>query len=138
MVTPDLLLSYWVLSWFLLYYIGWIRHSPKLIMSIELIYNILQILQFIMKGLKWKYITLFAIVILFMKIIPLWIVRKDRITSKDITFSAFFLFVYLCYISLVRNKNLFEVYCQVNHSILDEQSETPFFYIVNKFERYMK
>jgi len=83
--------SYWSFVWFILFILKIIPYSPKLIFIIEII--IISLMFFIPMN-AYKMIKFFTINV-FIKGIPLWIIRKTKITKKDVLFS---ILVFICYL----------------------------------------
>ena len=75
----DLIFSYWIFVWYLLYEFKIINNSPKLALIIGLITNTILLLLMIYYVNNIYNILLFCIVQLFIKIIPLWRLRNNNI-----------------------------------------------------------
>jgi hypothetical protein len=98
----HLLLSYWILFWYLLYITGVISSSPKLIIILELI--LLPILYCInlstQKSINKNLVIIFIIQI-FIKIIPLYTLRDEEIDySNDIPNIIVVILLYLIWLHL--------------------------------------
>jgi hypothetical protein len=107
----DLLLSYWILFWYLLYITGIITSSPKLIIILEII--LLPVLYFIHLSTQQsinKHIIIIIIIQLFIKLIPLYTLRDEEIDySTDIRRIIVIVLLYLLWIYL-NNKSLNDLY----------------------------
>ena len=91
----DLVFSYWIFLWYLLYIFKIINFSPKLALCLSIIENIILflIMFFILKSSK-ETITKFLIINTFIKIIPLYSIWNDKIIwKKDIVY-IFILFIF--------------------------------------------
>ena len=75
----DLIFSYWIFVWYLLYEFKIINNSPKLALIIGLITNTILLLLMIYYVNNIYNILLFCIVQVFIKIIPLWRLRNNNI-----------------------------------------------------------
>ena len=75
----DLIFSYWIFVWYLLYEFKFINNSPKLALIIGLITNTILLLLMIYYVNNIYNILLFCIVQVFIKVIPLWRLRNNNI-----------------------------------------------------------
>ena len=87
----DLVFSYWIYIWYILYAFNITIYSPKLALLIGLIDNIIMLCLMIYFGSNIRTILYFIIVNTFIKIVPLYLLRKEKIQMKDIYFTIFFL-----------------------------------------------
>ena len=102
----DLLFSYWIFLWWILYIIGFTTYSPKLALIIASIENIIVVLMMIINGITPYYLIMaFISINIFSKGIPLWIVWSDKIDLYNDIYRLFGLFlIYLCYAYLFASK----------------------------------
>jgi hypothetical protein len=98
MERPDFILSYWILGWFILYQLKYIPYSPKQIFILGLLENLFILL--IMIYHSYVYTIYFVIVILLLKVLPLWIMRNDPFRLTDTYFTGFIVFLYLIWLKL--------------------------------------
>jgi hypothetical protein len=77
----DLVLSYWIFAWFLLHMAGLIRASPKLALCVGLAENILQLCVMFFYGAD--YVAGFVAINVFIKVLPLYIVWRERIRWRE-------------------------------------------------------
>lgn len=100
--------SYWTFLWFILYLLRIIPYSPKFIFIVEII--LVSIMTFIPMNL-YK-LTKFIIINIVIKGIPLYIIRKTKITKKDVLFS---MFIFLCYLLwlYVNDKTIADIYTMI-------------------------
>ena len=94
----DLVISYWIFAWFLLHMAGLIRASPKLALCLGLAGNTVQFGAMYYYGHKSFALFLFIFINLFFKVIPLYLVWRERIQWRQdlknlgILVAAFFLY----------------------------------------------
>ena len=95
----DLLFSYWIFLWFLVYIIGWTTYNPTFIFIVGVFYSIVMV--GIMFYFRTKLLTIFLFILsLFLfKIIPLLTIRRV-ISTRDIVASFFLFLLYLGWICL--------------------------------------
>jgi hypothetical protein len=77
----DLVLSYWIFAWFLLHMAGLVRASPKLALCVSLAENIVQLCVMVFYGAG--YVAGFVVINVFIKVLPLYIVRRERIRWRQ-------------------------------------------------------
>ena len=79
----DFVFSYWIFAWFLLYWFRVIPYSPKLAMCLSILENavLLGIMIFLLQS-SMETVTKFAIINMFIKVIPLYAVWNDKINWK--------------------------------------------------------
>jgi hypothetical protein len=136
-IRADLVFSYWIYVWFVLYILHITTYSPKFSLILGLIDNIIMLILMVYFGSKSKTIILFIIVNTLIKVIPLYYLRNQKIKIKDIYFTVglFLVFVIWLHInkqSLVGNLKL------VHDSLLYNKFQTPFMSLFNKIEKNFK
>jgi hypothetical protein len=90
----DMIPSNWIFAWFILFYFKIIEYNPKLALTLAIIINTIQI--FVMIHFKNSFINILILstVVLSMKIIPLWFLRKTKYELNQILYIFVFLIVY--------------------------------------------
>jgi len=135
----DKLFSYWIFSWFIIYYFGNIYlekysgfrvSSPKLALYIAFFFNLIELFSFITVNLNWWLVLKYILMILFVKVLPIYLLRNDNIRIKDFYILIGVLLGYIIYLHM-RGTSLFEVYKQVNKSLAEGKNDTPFFRFLN-------
>ena len=100
--------SYWTFAWFVLYILHIIPYSPKFVFILEFV--IVIIVSFIPMSV-YNFIK-FIVINIFIKGIPLWMVRKSNITKRDILFSVFIFLCYLCWV-YSNGKSIISIYTMI-------------------------
>ena len=97
----DYIFSYWIFAFFILYEMGLIKYSPKFLLIIGVIHNFLLLIYFIVRKSSSYDIIKFITINIFIKIIPLYLVWKDKIIKKDIiaSFIIFLIFLFWMFIN---------------------------------------
>lgn len=136
-IRADLVFSYWIYVWFLLYIFKFISYSPKFPLILGLIDNIIMLLLMLYFGSKSKTIILFIIINTLIKVIPLYYLRNQTIKMRDIYFTIglFIIFVIWLHInkqSLAGNLKL------IHDSLLYNKFQTPIMWLFNKIEKNFK
>jgi len=83
MADFDLAFSYWIFVWFFMYEVKITGFNPKIWLMIAMIHNVFLFVLFIYFGHSLSFILLFLFIIIFIKIIPLWILRKTAYRLSD-------------------------------------------------------
>ena len=133
----DLVFSYWIYIWYILYAFNITIYSPKLALVLGLIDNIIMLCLMIYFGSNIRTILYFIIVNTFIKIVPLYLLRKEKIQMKDIYFTIFLFIVFIIWIhinkqSLIGNLKL------IHDSLIYNKDNTPFMQLISKIEKNYK
>jgi hypothetical protein len=105
--SADLIFTYWIFAWFLLYYLLFPNlYNPKFALISGLIVNLVILCILIYNAVPLFYIIGFMIVILVTKISPLYLIRKTKIRTNDIYFTVCLFLIYVLYFWTKENKNL--------------------------------
>jgi hypothetical protein len=137
----DLVFSYWIFLWWIIYIIGFTTYSPKLALIIGSIDNIILVLLMIINGITPFYLIMAFIAInICLKAIPLWIVWSDKIDLYNDIYRLFSLFlIYLCYAYLFASK---EYWSKIQNIVIigkPTPETTPglayIMYIIHKYQK---
>ena len=128
MITPDLIFSYWIFAWYILYILKLIHYSPKIWVIIALFYILFIIIYMIYKK-KIYFTLLFSIMTIITKVIPLYTIRNDKYNIKDFIFGILLFIIYLCWV-FYRKKNVINIYKGIINSDINM---TPGIYLINKY-----
>ena len=90
----DLVFSYWIFAWYLLYISKIVKYNPKLVLIIGVLENlcVLGIMLFIIKS-PLETIMKFIVINMFIKIIPLYTVWNNKINFRQDLLCIFILFI---------------------------------------------
>jgi hypothetical protein len=135
-ITWDKLFSYWAFSWFIIYYFGnkYLEKytgvkipSPKLALHLALYENIIELISLITVNLNGWLITKYSLMILFVKVLPLYLIWDVKLEyPRDIYILIGVFIVYVAYLNLI-GTSLLEVYKTTNKSLAEGKNDTPFF-----------
>jgi hypothetical protein len=133
MIRPDLIFSYWVLIWYVLYEINLISYNPKFWLIIAFITNFYN-LYFMFYFKHYYMLLLFIIIIIVIKGIPIWTLRNTPILAKDIIAGSVLFFIY--YIWLAYNgESIYSLFRKFYIYIRDNNlNSTPFMYFLNSIK----
>lgn len=100
-ISAVYLFSYWIFIWFLVYWtlkqvfrVNWFP-SPKLALLIAEAQNIVLFAYFIMQDAPTRNLFVFAIINVFMKMLPIYLLRDTPIYDSDIVWLFLLYIVYL-------------------------------------------
>ena len=136
-LRTDLVFSYWIYFWFILYAFKITTYSPKFPLILGLIDNLIMLVLMLVYGTSKRTIFYFIIINTLIKIVPLYYLRNQPLKMKDIWFTVilFIIFIFWLHIneqSLIGNLKL------IHDSLLYDQDKTPFMVFLNKFTRNFK
>lgn len=99
----DLVISYWIFAWYLLYIAGFPVGNPKLALIVALILNCMNLLYMIYSRSPLIRIILFILVQICIKVIPLYTLRKQKIhLQHDILILGIVSIVYVAWLYINR------------------------------------
>lgn len=82
---PDLIFSYWIFAWFILYKLFKLPiNSPKLLLILGLIYNSYLLFKMYLNNMDNHYLFSFFMTIVILKLIPLYYLRSESIFKKHV------------------------------------------------------
>jgi hypothetical protein len=126
----DLVFSYWIFAWYLLYIVKIVKYSPKFAIGIGILENLLLLCFIILNGSNRRTIFYFVFINTFIKVIPFYTLKRERIQVKDV-YAFFALFLgYLIWI-IINKQNLAGNYKMVYESLIHNTDEMPFLRLVN-------
>lgn len=131
MIRFDLIFSYWIFAWYLLYINGVTKYSPKSALYAVLLVSCWLLVIMCYYNIAIFDITVFIILVSIMKVVPLWTLRKELIRTRDI-YAALVLFgIYQIYVHL--NGWTFDNQYKLYISFKDGNLTTPFISFLRKY-----
>jgi hypothetical protein len=101
MIRPDLIFSYWIYLWYILYIFKVLKYNPKLAIICGMFENIIVLILMYIYNTKKILVVLFIIMFFILKLIPLYTIWNDNIKLKDDIINTSLLFIiYLIWIRL--------------------------------------
>jgi hypothetical protein len=136
-LRADLVFSYWIYMWFILYEIQIIDYSPKFPLILGIIHNLIMLIFMLLYGTSIRTIFYFIVINTIIKVVPLYYLRNEAIKLNDIYFTCglFLLFIFWLHLneqSLVGNIKL------IHDSLLYGKEQTPFMALLNKIKSNYK
>lgn len=117
--------SYWLVIWFILYYLKYIKYSPILILLIAYIGTICTTFYYIDNNISKYNLIKFLIINNIIKLIPILLIIKFPliITKDDLGMTIFLLIIYIL-IMINLNKNPYIHYKNAINSYLNNTHKT--------------
>ena len=101
MIRPDLIFSYWIYLWYILYIFKVLKYNPKLAIICGMIENLVIFLLMCIYNTKKILVVLFIIMFFILKLIPLYTIWNDNIKfNDDIKNTSLLFIIYLVWIHL--------------------------------------
>lgn len=128
-IRPDVIFSYWIFAYTIVYFLGFKKYNPLLLLIIGLFHNVgLFFLYIKLKEIKWAWFLVF--VNFWIKIVPIFFLRNTTIVLNDVYFSLIYFLIFLAYISTLYY--VFKV--KTAFSMIDSSEVRPgiFQFYVNK------
>ena len=89
MIRVDLVFSYWISLWYVLYILQIVDYSPKFALGLGIIENFIMLCLMLYFGTKTVSILMFIIINTIIKIIPYYTLKRETIKIKDVLFTLF-------------------------------------------------
>jgi hypothetical protein len=138
MIGLDLIFSYWIFAWTILY-VAFPQSlpSPLFALDIALIINICEVIYLIGKGIPIMRTIQYIVMICIAKGLPIGIIHyyfnKKHNIYHDITATLILFIIYNIYL-FTNNTNIITINKKIVQSIERGDNDTPFMYIANKIK----
>lgn len=136
-LRADLVFSYWVITWFVVYELKLISYSPKFPLLLGIIDNLIMLIFMLLYGTSRRTIFYFIVINICIKAVPFYYLRNETIKLKDVYFTGilFILFIIWLHIneqSLIGNIKL------IHDSLLYGRNQTPFMSLLEQIKQNYK
>ena len=127
----DYNFSYWIFTWFLLYYFKYIEYCPNSWLILGIILNLIQLFLMIYYDNPFLYIFIFIFVNLFVKVYPFYLLYNKPYRIKDFLFGLYLFILYSLWL-FINKTNFYQVIKDRIRSIKNKEIGTPMaYYIIN-------
>ena len=133
----DLVFSYWIYLWYILYALKIKNYSPKFPLKLGLIDNIIMLVLMFMYGTSKRTIFYFIVINTLIKVVPLYYLSDQPIKINDIGFTILLFAIFVIWLHFNR-QTLFGNIKLIHDSLLYGQDKTPFMAFINKLKRNFK
>ena len=132
-ISVDYLFSYWIFAWFILFILSMkstfikTHFNPRFALLVALFANIMSFMYFLFHNATILVLLKYILVIILFKIIPLFLLRKEKVRwFNEISIAVIVFIMYFVYIES-NNVHLHDVIEQTAINILHDTNNTPFF-----------
>jgi hypothetical protein len=133
----DLVFSYWMFFWYILYTLKFTIYSPKFIIGFGIIENIIMLLLMIYYKTRPITIMYFLTINFFIKIIPFYMMLNERIKISDIYATIVLFIIYSIWVYL-NGETVIEYHNKIFESLIYDKNETPFISFMNYVQKYFE
>lgn len=121
----DLILSYWIFAWFLLYLYDVVPYSPHLALILALLFEIGIFCAMFFNHASNYYIGLFVIITIIIKAIPIYILRNEQIDYfNQIIYMGCVIALYMLWLK-INNQNAIEYFTYQMSRLVEGKANTP-------------
>jgi hypothetical protein len=136
-LRADLVFSYWIYFWYILYAFKITSYSPKFPLTLGLIDNIIMLILMLLYGTSKRTIFYFIIINTLIKVVPLYYLRNEPLKMKDIIFTIFLFAIFIVWLHL-NKQSLYGNAKLIHDSLLFGKDKTPFMAFINKLKMNFK
>jgi hypothetical protein len=136
-LRADLVFSYWIYVWYILYAFKMTSFSPKFPLLLGLFDNLIMLGLMLLYGTSKETIFYFIVINTLIKVVPLYYLRNEALQMKDIYFTCILFVVFIVWLHINKQSligNLKVIY----DSLLYGQNKTPFMAILNEIKKNFK
>ena len=133
----DLVFSYWLFFWYILYIYKFTQYNPKMLLKIGILENIILLWMMFNFGTKTETIFKFILINTFIKFIPLYTIINTTIHIKDIIAGIVLFIIYIIWV-YVNGYSIIEYHNKIFESLIQGKNETPFMFLLEKIKVYFK
>jgi len=124
MVRFDLIISYWIFFWYLLYIFKITTYSPKLALIVALVGNMIILLLMIIYNTSKKLILTYFIMVCLLKVIPLYTIWNSKIIEKDIILTGLIFLIHIIWL-FINKKDTIKLINNYKNLILYSKNSMP-------------
>ena len=128
-IRSDFIFSYYLFIWFLFYYFGYIKYCPNSWFILGILNNLIALLIMFYYKIPLLNIFVFSFINIFIKIIPLWLIRNKPYKIQDFIFGCI-LFVIFSFSLSLYNTNFIKVNQNIIEAIKEGVPATPIEYYI--------
>lgn len=136
-LRPDLVFSYWIYVWYILYAFKITFFSPKFPLLIGMLDNLIMLGLMLLYGTSKETIFYFIVINTLIKVVPLYCLRNEAFQMKDIYFTCILFVLFIGWLH-INKQSLIGNLKVIHDSLLYGQNKTPFMAILNKLKKNFK
>jgi hypothetical protein len=132
----DLVFSYWIFMWYIIYLNKLTKYSPKFILGLGIIENIITFIFMIYFGATVGTLISFTLINIVIKIIPFYTLLNQTIQIQDINATILLFFIYCIWV-YINGESVIEYQNKILDSLINNKNATPFMYMISKIKSYI-
>jgi len=129
----DLVFSYWIFIWYILYIFKIINLNPKFAIYCGITENIIIFYMMLYYKTNIKIIIGFILMFILLKILPLYTLINTKILKKDIFITLLLFIIYLLWL-YINNISILDLKKQIIDMILYNKHTFPGIYFLHKLK----
>lgn len=133
----DLVFSYWLFFWYMLYIYKFTQYNPKMLLKIGILENVILLFMMFKFGTKTETIFKFILINTFIKFIPFYTIINTTIHIKDIIVGIIIFIIYIIWV-YINGYSIMEYRNKIFESLVQDKNETPFMFLSEKIKLYFK
>lgn len=134
LIRIDLVFSYWIFAWYLAYIAKLTLYNPKWGLVLGIMENLAMVVAFILFGASLSSITLFILINLVIKGIPLYTIYNTKPGIKDIYAMVGLFAIYAIWV-YANGGTIIEYLQKTYDSILHSKNDTPAMWLIDKLSK---
>jgi hypothetical protein len=136
-LRADLVFSYWIYVWYILYMFKLTKYSPKFALLFGIIDNIILLFLMILFGSNKRTIFYFILINSLIKVLPYYTLKKEVIKLSDIYFTCVLLLIFIIWLHINKQSLIGNIQL-IHNSLLYNKNETPFLSLLEKIKKNFK
>ncbi len=132
MLRVDLIFSYWIYFWFILYKLKITIYNPKFVIICGAIENIIVLISMLYYNTNINLIIRFVIMFIILKVIPLYVIKNTNIKIKDIIATIFLFILYILW-TILNGKTSYDFIDNTKNLIIYNKDTLPGMLYLKKF-----
>jgi len=132
MERADFIFSYWVFLWYILFYFGIINVlNPKFAILLGIVENMIILFFMIYYKTKLQLIVTFFIMVIILKLLPIYTIWNTKIRSQDILATLVLFLIYVFWV-FINKKSMFGFIQNIKNMILHNKNTLPGMILLTK------
>jgi hypothetical protein len=136
-LRADLVFSYWIYIWFILYAFKITQYNPKFALLLGLIDNIIMLIMMLIYGTSKRTIFYFILINTLIKVVPIYYLSNEKIKLKDIYFTLVLFIIFIIWLHINKQSLIGNIKI-IHDSLLYGQNKTPFMALLKQIKKNYK
>lgn len=136
-IRADLVFSYWIFGWYILFALNVTSYSPKFALILGALDNMFMLAMMLLYGTSTKTIFYFILINIAIKIVPLYYLINIPIKTSDIYFTCGLFTLFIIWLR-INNQQLIGNAKLIYDSIVYNKNDTPLFSFLAQMQQNYK